>query len=66
MAYVRETQTEKVLIIINFSYEQDLELDEFISPENWQVLVSNVIEAGKIIDLPSTLQAFEVSILQKF
>ncbi len=65
LAYIRETKSEKVLIIINFSYEKDLEIDEFIPRENWQVLVSNVLETGKIIDLPSTLQPFEVSVLKK-
>lgn len=65
LAYVRETETEQVLIIINFSYEQDLEVDEYIPKENWQVLVSNVLESGKIIDLPATLQSFEVSVLRK-
>ncbi len=65
LAYVRETKAERVLILINFSYEKDLVMDEHISSENWQVLVSNVIEAGKIIDLPATLQPFEVSVLRK-
>ena len=65
LAYVRETKSEQVLIIINFSYEKDLEMDEYISKDNWQVLVSNVLEADKIIDLPSTLQSFEVSVLRK-
>ena len=65
LAYIRETKSEKVLIIINFSYEKDLEIDEYIPRENWQVLVSNVLETGKIIDLPSTLQPFEVSVLKK-
>ena len=65
LAYIRETKAETVLIIINFSYEKDLEIDEYIPQDNWQVLVSNVLEAGKIIDLPSTLQPFEVSLLKK-
>ncbi len=65
LAYVRETKAERVLIIINFSYEKDLTIDEYISQDNWQVLVSNVREANKIINLPTTLQPFEVSILRK-
>ncbi len=65
LAYLRETQAEKVLIIINFAYEKDLVLDEYIPRESWQVLVSNVWGADKIIDLPSTLQPFEVSVLKK-
>ena len=47
LAYIRETKAEKVLIIINFSYEKELEVDEYIPKDNWQVLVSNVLEAGK-------------------
>ena len=65
LAYVRETKAERVLILINFSYEKDLTIDEHISKDNWQVLVSNVREAGKIIDLPAILEPFEVSILRK-
>ncbi len=65
LAYVRETKAERVLIVINFSYEKDLTIDEYISQDNWQVLVSNVREANKIINLPTTLQPFEVSILRK-
>ena len=65
LAYVRETNAERVLILINFSYEQDLTLDEPISKDNWQVLVSNIRPTGKLIELPQTLAAFEVSILRK-
>lgn len=65
LAYIRETKAETVLIILNFSYEKDFTMDEYIPRENWQVLVSNILESGKIIDLPSTLQPFEVSILMK-
>ncbi|MGF1486202.1 MAG: alpha-glucosidase [Prochloraceae cyanobacterium] len=65
LAYLRETQSERVLILINFSYEKDLEIDEYIPKDNWQVLVSDSLEVGKIIDLPSRLQPFEVSLLRK-
>ena len=65
LAYVRETKAERVLILINFSYEKNLTIDEPISQDNWQVLVSNVRETDKIINLPTSLQAFEVSILRK-
>ncbi|MDJ0678568.1 MAG: alpha-glucosidase [Xenococcaceae cyanobacterium MO_167.B52] len=65
LAYVRETNAERVLILINFSYEKDLTIDEHISCDNWQVLVSNIREVDKIIDLPTTLEAFEVSVLRK-
>lgn len=65
MAYVRETENEKVVVIINFSYEKPLEVDEYIERENWLVLASNIMEAGKMIDLPETLQPFEVAILRK-
>ena len=65
LAYVRETQAERVLILINFSYEKDLTIDEHISQDNWQVLVSNVRNSDEIIELPATLQPFEVSVLRK-
>lgn len=65
LAYVRETKAERVLILINFSYEKDLTIDEHISQDNWQVLVSNIRETDKIIDLPTTLKSFEVSVLRK-
>ena len=66
LAYVRETKAEKVLIIINFSYEKELEVDKYIEPEDWLVLISNIHPVDKIIDLPKTLQAFEITILQRF
>ena len=54
-----------MLIIINFSYEKPLEVDEYLEPENWLVLISNVRTAGKAIALPKTLQPFEITILQQ-
>ena len=65
LAYTRKTEEETVLTLINFSYEKDLEVDEYIAPHTWEVLVSNVREAGKIIDLPSKLYPFEVSVLRR-
>ena len=65
LAYVRETETEKVLIIINFAYEIPFEFDEYVELENWQILISNVRETDKIIDLPKTLLPFEISILKQ-
>lgn len=65
LAYVRESKTEEVLVIINFSYEKPFEVDEKIEPENWQVLISNVWQTMKLIDLPQTLQPFEITILKK-
>jgi len=65
LAYVRETKTEKVLIVINFSYEKSFEVDEDIELKEWQVLISNVWETDKLIDLPQTLQPFEITILKK-
>ena len=64
LAYIRETETETVLIIINFSYEKEFTIDESIKPENWEVLISNVLESGKITEIPKTLQPFEISILR--
>ena len=65
LAYVRETKTEQVLIIINFSYEKPWEVDEKIESENWLVLISNFWETGKIISLPETLQPFEITLLNR-
>ena len=48
LAYIRKAAEEKILIIINFSYEKELTIDEYIEPENWEVLLSNILEAGKI------------------
>jgi alpha-glucosidase len=65
LAYLRETEQERVLILINFSYEKDLGLDESIERPMWDVLLSTKREVGKMIDLPEKLQPFEVSILRK-
>lgn len=65
LAYIRETQEEQVLIIINFSYEKPLEVDEKIESENWLVLISNFWETGKTINLPETLQPFEITLLNR-
>jgi len=65
LAYVRETEAEKVLVIINFAYEKPLTVDKYIEPEAWQILISNVRDSGKIIALPKTLEAFEITVLQR-
>jgi len=65
LAYLRETKQERVLILINFSYEKDLELEKSIEISMWEVLLSTKRQVGKIIDLPDRLQPFEVSILRK-
>ncbi|MGK7960283.1 alpha-glucosidase [Crocosphaera sp.] len=65
LAYTRKIEAETVLILINFSYEKDLTVDEYIAPYAWEVLVSNEREVGKIIDLPSKLYPFEVSLLRR-
>ena len=65
MVYLRETKAETVLVAINFSYEQPFKRDVTIDGESWTVLLSTHYETGKLIDLADSLQAFEVSILQK-
>ena len=65
LAYLRETEDETVLVVINFAYEQAFVLDVPIDRENWTVLLSTCYEAGKSIDLAENLQPFEVSILKK-
>ncbi|MGD1920598.1 MAG: alpha-glucosidase [Pleurocapsa sp.] len=65
LAYVRETEKEQVLVVINFSYAKELQIDEEIEWENWQVLLSTDYEPDVIMDLPKKLQPFEASIYQK-
>lgn len=65
LAYVREKEDEKVLVIINFSEEKPFTIDEKIEHSNWKVLLSNCQETGKVRDLPELLEPFEISILQK-
>lgn len=65
LAYLRETTEEQVLVLINFSYEKPLAMNEPIAKKDWQVLLSNIWEMGKGLDIPDQLQPFEVTILQK-
>ncbi|MGK7958307.1 MAG: alpha-glucosidase [Crocosphaera sp.] len=65
LAYTRKTKEETVLVLINFSYEKELTVDEYIASHTWEVLVSNEREVGTIIDLPSTLLSFEVSVFRR-
>jgi alpha-glucosidase len=65
LAYIRETTEEQVLVVINFSYEKPLVMNEPIAKEDWQVLLSNVWEIGKVLDLPDKLEPFEVTILTR-
>lgn len=65
LAYVRETESETVLVIINFSYEKPLDIDVAVHPHEWIVLLSTDYKSDTIIDLPHTLQPFEISILQR-
>ena len=69
MAYLREfqeeTEQETVLVAINFSYEQPFTLDVPIERASWEVLLSTIYEANKVIDIAENLQPFEVSILRK-
>jgi len=65
LAYLRETEAEQVLILINFAYEKPLELDVPIAQDGWQVLASNLWESDKIMTLPETLQSFEIDILKQ-
>ena len=65
LAYVRENKNEQVLVVINFSDEKDLKLDEEIDWQNWQVLLSTDYEPNTVMDLPKKLKPFETSIYQK-
>ncbi|MDR9405040.1 MAG: DUF3459 domain-containing protein, partial [Halothece sp. Uz-M2-17] len=64
LAYLRETEAETVLVVINFSYEKNFDLDRTIPKTNWEVLLSTVFEIGSTIPLPKLLQPFEISIFR--
>lgn len=64
LAYLRETEQETVLVVINFSYEKNFHLDRAIPKQYWQVLLSTTLSVGEIIPLPKLLQPFEISIFQ--
>ncbi|MEM8720872.1 MAG: alpha-amylase family glycosyl hydrolase [Cyanobacteria bacterium P01_G01_bin.39] len=65
LAYVRENSTEQVLVVINFSYEKELKVDEDLDFKNWQVLLSTDYKSNAIMDLPKILKPFETSIYHK-
>ncbi len=65
LAYIREIDTEQVLVVINFSEEKELKVDEDLEFENWQVLLSTDYEPDTEMDVPKTLKPFETSIYQK-
>ena len=65
LAYVRELEDKQVLVVINFSDEKDLKIDEEINWKNWQVLLSNKYKPDVLMDLPKKLKSFETSIYQK-
>lgn len=65
LAYLRETDTEAILVAINFTFEQPFVIDVPLDRAAWTVLLSTDHETGKAIDLPQTLQAFEITLLQK-
>ncbi|QDZ39895.1 alpha-glucosidase [Euhalothece natronophila Z-M001] len=62
LAYLRETEEETILVVINFSYEKNFERDRAIPEHNWEVLLSTWLTVGEVISLPKILQPFEVSI----
>ncbi|MEM8808024.1 MAG: alpha-glucosidase [Cyanobacteria bacterium P01_G01_bin.38] len=65
LAYVRETDYERILVLINFGYEQPANIDHPGDPHGWTVLLSTRFESGKGVDVPETLAAFEISILHR-
>lgn len=64
LAYLRETETETVLVLINYSGAKDLKTDKPIEQKRWEVLLSNRLETGEVVELPKVLEPFEVSILR--
>ncbi len=67
LAYAREWEDETILVLINFANaEQPCQLDLEIEPQGWTVLLSNNMKSGKTIDLPDTVQPFDIFVLQRF
>ena len=64
LAYLRETESETVLVVINFSYEKNFDRDRAIPNQSWQVLLSTHLTLGEITPLPKLLQPFEISIFR--
>jgi alpha-glucosidase len=64
LAYLRQTDEETVLVLINFSYDKPLTTNQPPPCEKWQVLLSTDFDTGEIIPTPSDLHPFEVSILK--
>lgn len=65
LAYLREADGEMILVIINFSYEKDMKIDESLEAKQWQVLLSTTeAEPGTVLEMPKRLESFEVSILK--
>ena len=65
LAYLRESETEQVLVVINFSSEKELQVNEYLEWSNWQVLLSTDYEPDTVMDLPQKLKPFETSIYRK-
>ncbi len=65
LAYVRETEKEQVLVVINFSYAKELQIDEEIEWVNCQVHLSSDIGPEIFMVLPKKRKRFEASIYQK-
>jgi len=64
LAYLRETKEETILVVINFSYEKNFDLDREIPQKDWEVLLSTSLAVGSITPLPKLLQPFEISIFR--
>jgi alpha-glucosidase len=64
LAYVRESDTETVLVLINFSYEKPLTLDASLPAEQWTVLLSTHHPTADTMAIPDTLQSFEISLFR--
>lgn len=65
LAYLRELGDECVLVVVNFSFEKPFDIDLPLDRAGWTVLLSNRWETGKFVDVPDTLQAFDIWVLRK-
>jgi alpha-glucosidase len=65
LVYLRQTPTEIVLVVINFTEAKPFEIDLPVEPTQWLVLLSNEYPSGKSQDLPTTLAPAEVTLYQK-
>ncbi|NMG58495.1 alpha-glucosidase [Geitlerinema sp. P-1104] len=66
LVYSRETEEESILVVINFSFQKPLDVDEPLDRDNWTVLLSNHYDTGAVMTIPDTLQSFDICLFGKW